>query len=106
MGASFAPGKRSKDGSAGPLALIVTNSVFRRAELARHGRIVRRHLPARRADGPETAIHRILTPHPILTSCSGHITMPQMEGIEKPRNESCQSHPDARIVMVSSVVSL
>ena len=94
----FAPVKRSKDGQ--PVRyLIVDDSVFARKNLARMVESFGGHLAGEAGDGL-TAITEYDRTHPDIVLMD--ITMPQMEGIEA-AERIVQSHPDARIVMVSSV---
>jgi two-component system, chemotaxis family, chemotaxis protein CheY len=94
----FAPVKRSKDGQ--PIRyLIVDDSVFARKNLTRMVESFGGHLAGEAGDGL-TAITEYDRTHPDIVLMD--ITMPQMEGIEA-AERIVQSHPDARIVMVSSV---
>ena len=94
----FAPVKRSKDGQ--PVRyLIVDDSVFARKNLARMIESFGGLLAGEAGDGL-TAITEYDRTKPDLVLMD--ITMPQMEGIEA-AERIVQSHPDARIVMVSSV---
>ena len=94
----FAPVKRSKDGQ--PVRyLIVDDSVFARKNLARMVESFGGHLAGEAGDGL-TAITEYDRTHPDIVLMD--ITMPQMEGIEA-AERIVQAHPDARIVMVSSV---
>ena len=94
----FAPVKRSKDGQ--PIRyLIVDDSVFARKNLARMVESFGGLLAGEAGDGL-TAITEYDRTKPDLVLMD--ITMPQMEGIEA-AERIVQSHPDARIVMVSSV---
>ncbi len=94
----FAPVKRSKDGQ--PVRyLIVDDSVFARKNLARMIETFGGQVAAEAADGL-TAISEFDRTHPDIVLMD--ITMPQMEGIEA-AEKIVLSHPDARIVMVSSV---
>src|SRR3954464_1822427 len=94
----FAPVKRSKDGQ--PVRyLIVDDSVFARKNLARMIESFGGEIVGEAGDGC-TAITEYdrTTPDMVLMD----ITMPQMEGIEA-AERIVRSHPNARIVMVSSV---
>jgi two-component system chemotaxis response regulator CheY len=94
----FAPVKRSKDGQ--PVRyLIVDDSVFARKNLARMIETFGGTVAGEAGDGM-TAISEYdrTTPDIVLMD----ITMPQMEGIEA-AEKIVQKHPDARVVMVSSV---
>ena len=94
----FAAVKRSKDGQ--PVRyLIVDDSVFARKNLARMVESSGGLLAGEAGDGL-TAITEYDRTKPDLVLMD--ITMPQMEGIEA-AERIVQSHPDARIVMVSSV---
>jgi len=94
----FAPVKRSKDGQ--PVRyLIVDDSVFARKNLARMVESFGGTLAGEAGDGL-TAITEYDRTHPDIVLMD--ITMPQMEGIEA-AERIVQSHPEARIVMVSSV---
>ena len=94
----FAEVKRSKDGQ--PVRyLIVDDSVFARKNLARMVESFGGLLAGEAGDGL-TAITEYDRTKPDLVLMD--ITMPQMEGIEA-AERIVQSHPDARIVMVSSV---
>ena len=94
----FAPVKRSKDGQ--PVRyLIVDDSVFARKNLARMVESFGGLLAGEAGDGL-TAITEYDRTHPDIVLMD--ITMPQMEGIEA-AERIVQSHPEARIVMVSSV---
>jgi two-component system chemotaxis response regulator CheY len=94
----FAPVKRSKDGQ--PIRyLIVDDSVFARKNLVRMVESFGGHLAGEAGDGL-TAITEYDRTHPDIVLMD--ITMPQMEGIEA-AERIVQSHPEARIVMVSSV---
>ncbi len=93
----FAPVKR-KDGQ--PVRyLVVDDSVFARKNLSRIIETFGGKLIGEAGDG-KTAITEYdrLKPDIVLMD----ITMPQMEGIEA-AEKIVQQHPDARIVMVSSV---
>ena len=94
----FTPVKRSKDGQ--PVRyLVVDDSVFARKNLARMIETFGGQVAGEAGDGV-TAIseYERLTPDIVLMD----ITMPQMEGIEA-AEKIVQKHPEARIVMVSSV---
>ncbi len=94
----FAPVTRSKDGQ--PVRyLIVDDSVFARKNLARMVETFGGTVAGEAGDGM-TAITEYdrITPDIVLMD----ITMPQMEGIEA-AEKIVQKHPDARVVMVSSV---
>jgi two-component system chemotaxis response regulator CheY len=94
----FAPLRRKKDGQ--PVRyLVVDDSVFARKNLARMIESFGGQLAGEAGDGL-TAITEYdrTTPDIVLMD----ITMPQMEGIEA-AERILQAHPDARIVMVSSV---
>ena len=94
----FAPVTRSEDGQ--PVRyLIVDDSVFARKNLAKMVETFGGQVVGEAADGL-TAIGEYdkLTPDIVLMD----ITMPQMEGIEA-AEKIVHNHPDARIVMVSSV---
>ena len=94
----FAAVKRSKDGQ--PVRyLIVDDSVFARKNLVRMVESFGGLLAGEAGDGL-TAITEYDRTKPDLVLMD--ITMPQMEGIEA-AERIVQSHPDARIVMVSSV---
>ena len=94
----FAAVKRSKDGQ--PVRyLIVDDSVFARKNLARMVESFGGLLAGEAGDGL-TAITEYDRTKPDLVLMD--ITMPQMEGIEA-AERIVQAHPDARIVMVSSV---
>jgi two-component system, chemotaxis family, chemotaxis protein CheY len=94
----FAPVKRSKDGQ--PVRyLIVDDSVFARKNLARMVESFGGQVAGEAGDGLN-AITEYDRLHPDLVLMD--ITMPQMEGIEA-AEKIVQQHPDARIVMVSSV---
>ncbi len=90
--------KRSKDGQ--PVRyLVVDDSVFARKNLSRMIETFGGQIAGEAGDGV-TAIAEYdrLTPDIVLMD----ITMPQMEGIEA-AEKIVQRHPDARVVMVSSV---
>jgi two-component system chemotaxis response regulator CheY len=93
----FAPVKR-KDGQ--PVRyLIVDDSVFARKNLARMVETFGGQVAGEAGDGLNAITeYDRLTPDIVLMD----ITMPQMEGIEA-AEKIVQQHPDARIVMVSSV---
>jgi two-component system chemotaxis response regulator CheY len=94
----FAPVRRSKDGQ--PIRyLVVDDSVFARKNLARIIESFGGLLAGEAADGI-AAISEYDRTHPDIVLMD--ITMPQMEGIEA-AEKIVQQHPDARIVMVSSV---
>ena len=94
----FAPVKRSKDGQA-VRYLIVDDSVFARKNLARMIENFGGQLAGEAGDGL-TAISEFDRTLPDIVLMD--ITMPQMEGIEA-AEKIVQAHPDARVVMVSSV---
>jgi len=94
----FAPVKRSKDGQA-VRYLIVDDSVFARKNLARMVETFGGQVAGEAGDGL-TAISEFERTHPDIVLMD--ITMPQMEGIEA-AEKIVQAHPDARVVMVSSV---
>ena len=94
----FAAVKRSKDGQA-VRYLIVDDSVFARKNLARMIESFGGQVAGEAGDGL-TAISEFDRTHPDIVLMD--ITMPQMEGIEAVER-IVQEHPDARIVMVSSV---
>jgi two-component system chemotaxis response regulator CheY len=94
----FAPVRRSKDGQ--PIRyLVVDDSVSARKNLARIIETFGGQLAGEAGDGM-TAIteYERTTPDIVLMD----ITMPQMEGIEA-AEKIVKQHPEARIVMVSSV---
>ena len=94
----FAAVKRSKDGQ--PVRyLIVDDSVFARKNLARMIETFGGQVAAEAGDGL-TAISEFDRTRPDIVLMD--ITMPQMEGIEA-AEKIVQQHPEARIVMVSSV---
>src|ERR1700729_1437268 len=94
----FAPVKRSKDGQ--PVRyLIIDDSVFARKNLARMIETFGGQVAGEAGDGV-TAISEFDRTHPEIVLME--ITMPQMEGIEA-AEKIVQAHPEARIVMVSSV---
>ena len=94
----FAPVKRREDGQA-VRYLIVDDSVFARKNLARMVESFGGQVVGEAEDGV-TAIseYERVTPDIVLMD----ITMPQMEGIEA-AEKIVKNHPDARVVMVSSV---
>ncbi|HEX4488209.1 MAG TPA: response regulator [Terriglobales bacterium] len=94
----FAPVRRSKDGQ--PVRyLIVDDSVFARKNLARIVEAFGGQLAGEASDGV-MAVSEYERTRPDIVLMD--ITMPQMEGIEA-AEKIVQSHPEARIVMVSSV---
>ena len=94
----FASLKRSKDGQ--PVRyLVVDDSVFARKNLARIVETFGGQVAGEAGDGM-TAITEYERTNPDIVLMD--ITMPQMEGIEAAEKIVAQ-HPDARIVMVSSV---
>jgi two-component system chemotaxis response regulator CheY len=94
----FASLKRSKDGQ--PVRyLVVDDSVFARKNLARIVETFGGQVAGEAGDGM-TAITEYDRTNPDIVLMD--ITMPQMEGIEAAEKIVAQ-HPDARIVMVSSV---
>ena len=94
----FSAVKRSKDGQ--PVRyLIVDDSVFARKNLARMIESFGGNVASEAGDGV-TAIAEYDRTHPDIVLMD--ITMPQMEGIEA-AEKIVRSHPEARIVMVSSV---
>src|SRR6266550_6146652 len=94
----FVPIKRSKDGQ--PVRyLIVDDSVFARKNLARIIESFGGEIAGEAGDGM-TAITEYERAKPDIVLMD--ITMPQMEGIESAEKIVVQ-HPEARIVMVSSV---
>src|SRR5450631_242994 len=94
----FAPVKRSEDGQ--PVRyLIVDDSVFARKNLARMVETFGGQVIGEAGDGVSAiSEYDRLTPDIVLMD----ITMPQMEGIEA-AEKIVRAHPNARIVMVSSV---
>src|SRR5271154_3721909 len=94
----FAPVKRSEDGQ--PVRyLIVDDSVFARKNLARMVETFGGQVIGEAGDGVSAiSEYERLRPDIVLMD----ITMPQMEGIEA-AEKIVRQHPDARIVMVSSV---
>jgi two-component system chemotaxis response regulator CheY len=94
----FAPVKRSKDGQ--PVRyLVVDDSVFARKNLVRIIETFGGQLAGEAGDGA-TAITEYERTNPDIVLMD--ITMPQMEGIEA-AEKIVRQHPEARIVMVSSV---
>ncbi len=94
----FAPMKRSKDGQ--PVRyLVVDDSVFARKNLARMIESFGGELAGEAGDGISALAEYDRTKPDIVLM---DITMPQMEGIEA-AEKIVQKHPDARVVMVSSV---
>jgi two-component system, chemotaxis family, chemotaxis protein CheY len=94
----FAPMKRSKDGQ--PVRyLVVDDSVFARKNLARMIESFGGQLAGEAGDGLSALAEYDRTKPDIVLM---DITMPQMEGIEA-AEKIVQKHPDARVVMVSSV---
>src|SRR6201993_2589899 len=94
----FAPVKRSKDGQ--PVRyLVVDDSVFARKNLARMIETFGGQLAGEAGDGV-SAIAEYDRANPDIVLMD--ITMPQMEGIEA-AEKIVRQHPEARIVMVSSV---
>jgi len=94
----FAPMKRSKDGQ--PVRyLVVDDSVFARKNLARMIESFGGELAGEAGDGVSALTEYDRTKPDIVLM---DITMPQMEGIEA-AEKIVQKHPDARVVMVSSV---
>src|SRR5438132_12438436 len=90
--------KRSRDGQ--PVRyLVVDASVFARTNLARMIETFGGQLAGEAGDGM-AAITEYERTHPDIVLMD--ITMPQMEGIES-AEKIVQAHPEARIVMVSSV---
>src|SRR5271165_1538278 len=94
----FVPVRRSKDGQ--PIRyLIVDDSVFARKNLARIIESFGGLLAGEAADGMAAiAEYERTNPDIVLMD----ITMPKLEGIEA-AEKIVQQHPEARIVMVSSV---
>lgn len=94
----FAPVKRAEDGQ--PVRyLIVDDSVFARKNLARMVETFGGQVVGEAGDGISAiSEYERLTPDVVLMD----ITMPQMEGIEA-AEKIVRDHPNARIVMVSSV---
>jgi len=94
----FAPVRRSKDGQ--PVRyLVVDDSVFARKNLARIVEAFGGQLAGEASDGV-MAVSEYERTRPDIVLMD--ITMPQMEGIEA-AEKIVQNHPEARIVMVSSV---
>jgi two-component system chemotaxis response regulator CheY len=94
----FATMKRSKDGQ--PIRyLVVDDSVFARKNLARMIETFGGQLAGEAGDGA-AAITEYDRTNPDIVLMD--ITMPQMEGIEA-AEKIVQKHPEARVVMVSSV---
>jgi two-component system chemotaxis response regulator CheY len=94
----FAPVRRSKDGQ--PVRyLVVDDSVFARKNLARIVEAFGGQIAGEASDGV-MAVSEYERTRPDIVLMD--ITMPQMEGIEA-AEKIVQNHPDARIVMVSSV---
>ena len=94
----FASLKRSKDGQ--PVRyLVVDDSVFARKNLTRIVETFGGQVAGEAGDGM-TAITEYDRTNPDIVLMD--ITMPQMEGIEA-AERIVQAHPEARIVMVSSV---
>lgn len=94
----FAAVKRSRDGQ--PVRyLIVDDSVFARKNLARMIESFGGQLAGEAGDGV-SAIAEYDRTNPDIVLMD--ITMPQMEGIEA-AEKIVQKHPNARVVMVSSV---
>jgi len=94
----FTPMKRSKDGQ--PVRyLVVDDSVFARKNLARMIETFGGQLAGEAGDGVSAIAEYDRTKPDIVLM---DITMPQMEGIEA-AEKIVQKHPDARVVMVSSV---
>ncbi|HXY10165.1 MAG TPA: response regulator [Terriglobales bacterium] len=90
--------KRSKDGQ--PIRyLIVDDSVFARKNLARMIETFGGQLAGEAGDGAAAITEYDRTSPDIVLM---DITMPQMEGIEA-AERIVQKHPEARVVMVSSV---
>src|SRR5437762_14197662 len=94
----FSPVKRSKDGQ--PVRyLVVDDSVFARKNLARMIETFGGQLAGEAGDGMTAITEHERTHQDIVLM---DITMPQMEGIEAAK-QIVRQHPEARIVMVSSV---
>jgi len=94
----FATMKRSKDGQ--PIRyLVADDSVFARKNLARMIETFGGQLAGEAGDGA-AAITEYDRTNPDIVLMD--ITMPQMEGIEA-AERIVQKHPEARVVMVSSV---
>ena len=97
----FASLKRSKDGQ--PVRyLVVDDSVFARKNLARIVETFGGQVAGEAGDGM-TAITEYERTNPDIVLMD--ITMPQMEGIEA-AERIVQSHPEARIVMVLSLIHI
>jgi len=79
--------------------LIVDDSVFARKSLAKMVELFGGQVAGEAGDG-RTAISEYTRTNPDIVLMD--ITMPQMEGIEAVEN-IVREHPDARVVMVSSV---
>jgi two-component system, chemotaxis family, chemotaxis protein CheY len=95
---TFAPVKRTKDGQ--PVRyLVVDDSVFARKNLARMIESFGGQVAGEAEDGL-AAIREYDRTSPDIVLMD--ITMPQMEGIEA-AEKIVLAHPDARVVMVSSV---
>jgi two-component system, chemotaxis family, chemotaxis protein CheY len=94
----FTPLRRKKDGQ--PLRyLVVDDSVFARKNLAKMIESFGGQLAGEAGDGV-ASLSEYARLHPDIVLMD--ITMPQMEGIEA-AEQILKKHPDARIVMVSSV---
>jgi two-component system, chemotaxis family, chemotaxis protein CheY len=94
----FAPIRRSKDGQ--PVRyLVVDDSVFARKNLAQMIESFGGQVGGEAGDGM-TALSEYERTNPDIVLMD--ITMPQMEGIEA-AEKIVRQHPEARIVMVSSV---
>ena len=94
----FAAVRRSKDGQ--PIRyLIVDDSVFARKNLARMIESFGGQVAGEAGDGVSAIAEYDKTKPDIVLM---DITMPQMEGIES-AEKIVKQHPDARVVMVSSV---
>lgn len=94
----FAPVRRSKDGQ--PVRyLVVDDSVFARKNLAQMIESFGGQVAGEAGDGM-TALTEYERTNPDIVLMD--ITMPQMEGIEA-AEKIVRQHPEARIVMVSSV---
>src|SRR5207245_10717731 len=94
----FAPVRRSKDGQ--PVRyLIVDDSVFARRKLDRMIESFGGQVASEAGDGLAAITEYDRTDPDIVLM---DITMPQMEGIEA-AEKIVQQHPEARVVMVSSV---
>ena len=94
----FAPVRRSKDGQL-VRYLIVDDSVFARRNLARMIESFGGQVASEAGDGLAAITEYDRTDPDIVLM---DITMPQMEGIEA-AEKIVQQHPEARVVMVSSV---